>query len=129
MVVPKNDGGIRICGDFKVTINPVICPQVFPLPTPEEIFSTLANSESITKLDLSRAYKQMQVEEECQPLLTVNTSYSRLPFDISTAPALWQKAMTQALQGIPGIVHFIDDILITGHTRQQQEANLKQVSK
>jgi len=32
-VVNKKDGGIRICGDFKVSVNPVICPQVYPLPT------------------------------------------------------------------------------------------------
>lgn len=51
VVVPKSDSGIRICGDFKVTINPVICPQVSPLPTPGEMFSTLANGESFTKLE------------------------------------------------------------------------------
>ena len=45
-LVHKRDGDIRICGDFKLTINPVICPQVYPLPTPEEMFSTLANGES-----------------------------------------------------------------------------------
>jgi len=43
VVVNKKDGGIRICGDFKVSVNPVICPQVYLLPTPEEMFSTLAN--------------------------------------------------------------------------------------
>ena len=54
VVVPKSDGGIRICGDFKVTITSVICPQVFlPLLMPEEMFSALANGESLTKLDLS----------------------------------------------------------------------------
>ena len=132
VVVPKSDGGIRICGDFKVTLNPVICPQTFPLPTPEEMFSALANGESFTKLDLSRSYKQMRVKEECQSLLTINThlglfSYTRLPFGISTAPALWQKAMNQVLQGIAGVVYFIDDILITGRTRQEHESNLKQV--
>ena len=96
------------------------------------MFSTLANGESFTKLDLSRAYKQMRVRQDCQPLLTINTHlglfcYSRLPFGISTAPALWQKAMTQVLQGIPGMVYFIDDILITGYTRQEHESNLRQV--
>ena len=87
VVVPKGNGGFRICGDFKVTIDPVICPQIFPLPTPEEIFSALVNGESFTKLDLSRAYKQLKVREECQHLLTINTHlglycYSCLPFGI-----------------------------------------------
>ena len=132
VVVHKRDGGLRVCGDFKVTINPVICPQVYPLPTPEEMFSTLANGESYSKLDLSRAYKQMKVTKSSQPLLTINThlglfQYARLPFGIPTAPALWQKAMAQVLQGIPGVVYFIDDILVTGHTRLEHEANLRRV--
>ena len=128
----KKDGGICICGDFKVSINPVICSQIYPLPTPEEIFSMLANGESFTKLDLARAYKQMAVKKECQHLLTINTHlglfrYTRLPFGISTAPALWQKAMAQVLQGLPGVVCFIDDILVTGHTRDEHKENLHKV--
>ena len=63
VVVNKRDGGIRICGDFKVSVNPVISPQVYPLPTPEEMFSTLANGEFFSKLDLARAYKQMRVTD------------------------------------------------------------------
>ena len=66
-------GGLRVCGDFKVTINPVICPQVYLLPTPEELFSALAKGESFSKLDLSQAYKQMKVEKSSQPLLIIDT--------------------------------------------------------
>ena len=73
VIVHKHDGGIRIYGDFKVTINPVICLQTYPLPTPEEMFSTLANGESYSKLDLARAYKQLRVSGESQPLFTINT--------------------------------------------------------
>ena len=73
----------------------------------KEIFST--NGESFSKLDLSWAYKQMRVAESSQPLLTINThiglfQYTRLPFGISTAPVLWQKAMAQVLHGVPGQV-------------------------
>ena len=96
------------------------------------MFSMLANGESFTKLDLARAYKQMAVKKECQHLLTINTHlglfrYTRLPFGISTAPALWQKAMAQVLQGLPGVICFIDDILVTGHTRDEHKENLHKV--
>ena len=132
VVVQKKDGGVRICGDFKVTINPVICPQVYPLPTPEEMFSALANGESFTRLDLARAYRQMKVKPECQHLLTINTHlglfrHTRLPFGISTAPSLWQKAMAQILQGLQGVIVFIDDILVTGRTREEHIRNLRNV--
>lgn len=132
VVVQKRDGGVRICGDFKVTINPVICPQVYPLPTPEEMFSALANGETFTRLDLARAYRQMKVKPECQHLLTINTPlglfrHTRLPFGISTAPSLWQKAMAQILQGLQGVVVFIDDILVTGRTREEHIKNLQNV--
>ena len=129
MVVQKKDGGVCICRDFKVTINPVICPQVYPLPTPEEMFSALANGESFTRLDLARAYRQMKVKSECQHLLTINTHlglfhHTRLPFSISTAPSLWQKAMAQVFQGLQGVIVFIDDILVTGRTREEHTRNL-----
>ena len=99
----KKDGGIRIYGDFMVLIDPVLDSHIWPLSTQEEILSTLANGESYTKLDLAGAYKQMAVKKECQHLLTINIHlwllfrHARLPFGISTAPALWQQAMTRIL--------------------------------
>ena len=132
VVVHKKGGGIRICGDFKVSINPVLQSQTYLLPTPEEMVSALANGESYTKLDLARAYKQMKVKLECQPLLTINTHrglyrYTRLPFGITTAPSLWQRAMAQVLSGIPNVAYYIDDILITGRTRAEHIENLRMV--
>ena len=134
VVVCKKDSRIWICGDFKVSINPFIKQQVHPLPTPEEMFSTLANGESYTKLDLARAYNQMKVQKEYQPLLTINThrglyQYKRLPFRITTAPSLWQKAMAQVLNGLSGMVCHINDIVVTGHTREEHFANLNAVLK
>ena len=131
-MVKKKDGGIRICADFKMTINPYLRHKTFPLPTPEEIFATLANGESFTKLDLARAYKQMEVASDSQSLLTITThmglfKFSRLPFGVATAPAMWQRAMSIVFQGCKRVVYYMDDILVTGNTREEHESNLRQV--
>ena len=40
--------------------------------------------------------------------------YTWLPFGISAAPGILQRAMDNILQGILGVVVYLDDILITG---------------
>ena len=101
VIAKKKNGEIRICADFKTTINPHLRPKTFPLPTAEDVFSTLSQGESFTKLDLARAFKQMEVLEESQPLLTITThlglfQYCRLPFGVAqpsegvpTVAAVW----------------------------------------
>ena len=84
-----------------------------------------------SKLDLTRAYHQMEVAEKSQHLLTVTTHkglyrYRRLPFGISSAPALFQRTMEQILQRIRGVVAFMDDIELTGATQEEPLDRLDQ---
>ena len=57
-IVPvlKPDGAVRICGDYKVTINPALDVPEYPMPTAEELFTQLNGGQSFSKLDLSSAY-------------------------------------------------------------------------
>ena len=56
VVVRKPGGKITICGDFKVTINPLLKTDVYPLPKPEELFHALNGGSKFSKLDLADAY-------------------------------------------------------------------------
>ena len=56
VAVPKKDGKVRLCGDYKVTINPALDVDQYPLPVPEALFATLSGGKNFTTLDLSQAY-------------------------------------------------------------------------
>ena len=58
VVVPKKDERVRICGDYKVTVHPALDVNQYPLPRPEDLFTTLTGGKLFTTLDLSHAYNQ-----------------------------------------------------------------------
>ncbi len=66
MAVPKRDGRLRLCGDYKVTINPVLDVDQYPLPKPEDIFATLSGGQKFATLDLSHAYNQLLLDDDAR---------------------------------------------------------------
>ena len=74
-IVPvlKPDSSIRICGDYKFTINKAAKQDVYPLPRVEDLFTTLAGGKSFTKLDLAHAYTQIPLDEASKRYVTINT--------------------------------------------------------
>ena len=73
VVVPKTNGRLRVCGDYKVTINQSVEKKVYPLPTAEDLFTQLAGGKVFSKLDMSQAYQQLLLDEDSKDLLVVNT--------------------------------------------------------
>lgn len=64
---------VCICGDVKVTVNPVIPADQYPLPRIDDIFASLANGECFTKMTLAQASLQMEMDESSHKYLTINT--------------------------------------------------------
>ena len=53
--VPKGDGQIRVCGDYKVTVNANLEVDQHPLPKPEDLFTSLSGGQKFSKLDFKHA--------------------------------------------------------------------------
>ena len=75
IIVPvlKPDGTMRICGDYKVTINPALDVPKYPMPTAEELFTQLNGGQKFSKLGLSSVYQQVLLDEESRQYVTINT--------------------------------------------------------
>ena len=69
----KENGSFRICGNYKVTINQALAVDQYSLPKPEDLFTSLTGGKVFTKLDLSQAYLQLQLDEESSTYVTINT--------------------------------------------------------
>ena len=132
--IPKTNGEVRICGDYKVTINPWLDVDKYPLPKTQDLFAKLAGGKYFTKIDLTQAYQQVELEDESKQYLTINTpkglyQMNRLPYGIASSPAIFQRIMDQILQGLPSVVCYLDDILITGKSESEHWENVEQVLK
>ena len=129
--VVKADGNVRICGDYKVTVNREAKLDKHPIPRIDDLFASLAG-ERFTKLDLSHAYQQIQLDPDSRKYVTINThrglfTYNRLPFGVASAPSIFQRVMESVLQGIDGVCVYIDDILVTGRTEEEHLDHLQEV--
>ncbi|XP_059059126.1 uncharacterized protein K02A2.6-like [Achroia grisella] len=132
VIAIKSNGNVRICADFKVTINQHVQVDDYPLPRFEEITSKLAGGQLFTKIDLKDAYLQLLVHPDSRKYLTISThkgyfQYKRLPFGISFAPAVFQRTMHQILSGLDGVVCYLDDILITAENRHEHIKRVRTV--
>ena len=130
--VPKKNGRFRICGDYKVTVNQALAVDQYPLPKPEDLFAMLSGGKKFSKLDLSQAYQQVELEDSSKAFVTINTHlglyrYNRLPFGVASAPALFQKLMDTVLQDLPHVICYLDDILVTGKDDDDHLRNLVRV--
>jgi len=131
VVVRKANGSVRICGDYRLTVNSQIHQVACTTPEPEDLFSTIQGSTVFSKIDLSNAFLQVPLETNSRELTTINTPfglyrYCRLPFGLSVSPGIFQQVINKILSGISGALAYQDDILIHGNGIAEHDHVLKQ---
>ena len=86
------------------------------------------------RLNLSEIYLPVFLDEESPRLTMINTHkglfmYIQLCFGIAFSPRVFQRIIDQLIQGIPKTIPYLDDILISEHTMEKDNRNLRAVLK
>ena len=122
-VVPiiKPDEAVRLCGDYKITVNPNIVIDRHPIPKISHLIAKMQGGEYFTKIDLREAYMQVCVDKESRNYLTLRTIKGlmrpmKLPYGIASAPGFFQREIEQIFDKVEGIAIFLDDINIKGNS-------------
>lgn len=128
----KPSGDLRVCGDYKVTINKFLVDFKYPLPLIDQIYASMQGGQLFSKLDLSNAYNQLVLDNESQKLCTWSTHkgmfrMTRLPFGVKTAAAIFQKTLEGLLSQFDNVFCYQDDIVVTGKNFSEHLKTLKQV--
>lgn len=114
-------------------MNDALEPNQYPLPTPEEIFSKLSQYRVFSKIDLSDAFLQVELDEPSKKLMTINTHcglfrVNRLQPGVKTAPVIFQQLIDTMMSGAKGTFPFIDDFIKNYH-RENLFETLKRIQE
>lgn len=94
----------------------------------------MAGGQKFSKIDLTKAYLQMEIHPDDRHLLTLSTHKGlfqpkRLLFGMASAPAKFQRFMEGLLRDISGVTVFLDDIKITAENDREHLRRLEEVLK
>ena len=81
---------------------------------------------------MRHAYEQLHLDRESREFVTINThqglfTYTRMPYGVSSASSIFQRVIDAMFQGIPNVLCYLDDILITGSSDEQHKDTLDKV--
>ncbi|XP_063904729.1 uncharacterized protein K02A2.6-like [Zophobas morio] len=129
VVIPKPDGTVRLCVDYKIAVNPQLTSAHYPIRRIDNILNNLKDSAYFCRLDLSKAYLHVKVEEESRAIQTISAhrgiyQMNRPFFGIKTAPSEFNRILDQILQGLEGTLSYFDDIIIHGSSLEDCKKRL-----
>lgn len=130
-VVPKPNGDLRVCGDYR-RLNSVTKPDRYPIPRLRDFTYQLQEKTTFSTLDLNRAYQQLRVAEQDVEKTAIITPFGlyefpRMPPGLRNAGQTFQRFIHQVLRDLDFVFPFIDDLLIASANEEEHRHHLRTV--
>lgn len=125
---PGRVGEWRMVADLRY-VNANVVAEQYALPRIERILEDQANMRFWSLIDLRDAYWQIALHPDSQEVLAMSTEWGSyawtvMPMGLHVSSCHFQKFVDSILAGIPGVVAYLDDIVIGGETIEQHNDRL-----
>jgi len=132
VVVPKKDGDIRLCVNYK-KLNEVSEFDPFPMPRVDELIEKIGNAKYLTALDATKGYWQIPLgsrESELRSCFTCEFGtfcFKVMPFGLHSSGATYMRLMQKVLDGLEFAEAYIDDLIVYSDTWEDHLKHLREV--
>ena len=132
VLVPKKDGSLRFCIDFRY-LNTVSNVDPYPMPRIDDLVERVGRAQYITTLDLSKGYWQLALAPEARELTAFRTPFGMyqfkvMPFGLQGAPATFQRLMDHVLREVGDFsAAYLDDVVVFSQSWEEHRFHLQQV--
>ena len=134
VLVPKKDGKVRFCVDYR-KLNSKANFDAYPMPRVEEMFESIGAAKVISTLDLAKGYWQIPMSPSSREKTAFATPFGLfefdvMPFGLHNAPATFQRLMNHILLDCQSFARaYIDDIVIFSQSWEEHVRHLSEVFK
>jgi hypothetical protein len=118
VLVPKPDGTIRTCVDFR-RVNELTVTDAYPSPMVEDVIDCLSGAIFFTTFDAEKGYYQLLMDEQSIPITAFSChlglfEFIRMAFGLKNAGAFFQRMMDNTFSDFirKFLKQFVDDTLI-----------------
>lgn len=133
VLVRKKNGETRLCIDYRA-LNKKTVKDSYPMPVIDDQLDRLSGKRYFTSLDLKSGYYQIPMSVESRHLTAFVTpdghyEYTRMPFGLVNAPAVFQHMMNKALgkDRYELAMPYLDDLLSPAATVTEGLKKLRKI--
>jgi serine protease inhibitor ecotin len=132
VLVPKSDGSLRLCTDFR-KLNALTVADPFPMPRVESLIDKVGKAKFLTKLDATRGFWQVPINSQSIPLTGFVTPHGHyqwryLAFGLRNAPATFSRLIAKMLRGLDEFCDgYLDDLMVFSYSWIDHLSHLKRV--